>query len=106
MGQLTSAIDFSGFTVNGVILGHPATDGDLYVWDSGGLPDGTLEADGTVVPSVKPKKGEPKPDPIETWAGLRDLAEPDVSVVVAELAVEVRESVEGPAEVKAEPEPE
>lgn len=93
MGQLTSAIDFSGFTVNGVILGHPATDGDLYVWDSGGLPDGTLEADGTVVPSVRPKKGEPKPDPVEAWAGLRDLAGPDVAVDVAELPADVQASL-------------
>lgn len=93
MGRLTSATDFSGFTVNGVVLGYPAAEGDTFVWDSGSLPDGILEADGTVVPSVKPKKGEPKPDPIEGWAGLRDLAEPDVTVEVAALPETVQESL-------------
>jgi hypothetical protein len=97
MGRLTSTTDFSGFVVNGVILGHPVVEGgdgaEVFAWDFGSLPDGILEADGTIVPSVKPKKGEAVPDPIESWAGLRDVAEPAVTVEVADLAVEVRETI-------------
>lgn len=50
MGTLRSTVNWSGITVHGVLLGDPAQDGALYLWDDPKLPDGEITATGEVVP--------------------------------------------------------
>lgn len=53
MGLLVSDTDFSGRTVAGILLGVPVTtlEAAPFGWDDPRLPDGVIEADGTVVPA-------------------------------------------------------
>lgn len=53
MGLLVSDTDFSGRTVAGIRLGVPilTLEAAAFGWDDPRLPDGTIEADGTIVPA-------------------------------------------------------
>lgn len=50
MGTLRSTVNWSEMTVNGVLLGDPAWDDPMYLWDHPWLPNGEITDTGEVVP--------------------------------------------------------
>lgn len=66
MGTLSSHINWSHrLTVNGVELGDALElDGraETFEWDDSRIPNGTIDADGNVIPD-EPPTPEPEPEP-------------------------------------------
>ncbi len=88
--MLKSRLNWSGRTVGGITLGEPATaDDGMYCWD-GGVPDGEITADGTIVTSVVGDLVAPELAPEVPPVSK---AEKDDGVVTIEVSVETREIV-------------
>ena len=68
MGTLRSLTNWSWqMSVNGVMLGDPVeldSDPHTFEWDDARIPNGTIDADGNVIPDEPPApEPEPEPDP-------------------------------------------
>ena len=67
MGTLRSLTDWSHqMTVNGVMLGDAVElddDPATFEWDDAMIPNGTITADGEVIPDESPLDPEPTPEP-------------------------------------------
>ena len=78
--MLVSRLNWSGRTVNGVTLGEPVTMGNgMYGWD-GGVPDGEIMQDGSIVTSEVGDLVEPRLAPevppvsaVEKDAGVAEI---------------------------------
>jgi hypothetical protein len=54
MGTLRSLTDWSGATINNVILGDPFTPEDgWYGWDGSQVPNGVIDSDGNIFSEVE-----------------------------------------------------
>lgn len=49
MGTLRSLTDHSGLVINGILLGQPAEQDGMYVWDDSSLPNGELDENGIII---------------------------------------------------------
>lgn len=83
MGKLSSAENWSGREVAGIVLGNPATDErGLYVWEHPSIPTGRIDAAGGIVmakvgsliaPALAPTKAPATAD--EVAAGIVEFVD-------------------------------